>query len=73
MFTAYELMRIRFDHASEGSPPTFPHSSCLAEGVRVFAISIVIRSFSNRRDGSSRFSFASRFSTEDEGGMTAVI
>jgi SSS family solute:Na+ symporter len=75
MFTAYELMRIRFgDHIRKLTAGTFLLLRTLAEGVRVFAISIVISIILGTGELASILVILclTLFYTF-EGGMTAVI
>ena len=75
MFTAYELMRIRFgDHIRKLTAGTFLLLRTLAEGVRVFAISIVISIVLGTGELASILVIVclTLFYTF-EGGMTAVI
>ena len=75
MFTAYELMRLRFgDHIRKLTAGTFLLLRALAEGVRVFAISIVISIILGTGEMTSIVVILclTLFYTF-EGGMTAVI
>jgi len=75
MFTAYELMRRRFgENVRKATAGTFLVARSLAEGVRVFAISLVISIVLGTGEVSSivLITLLTLFYTF-EGGMTAVI